>query len=398
MRVLVNTTNLVKGGALQVAAAFVREALSDPQGVDWRFALSPQVARDAERLAGRPIPQAAEFATSPARHRPTRDALLELERRLAPDAVFSIFGPAYVPFRRPHLMGCATPWVTNSTWLSYSTLPTVRERVHMWAWSKYCARWLRAADAWVTESPAVKLGMQRRLGLPADQIAVVPNTCSQPYFAQAQRTPFPHPETKVRLLCFSAPYPHKCLDLIPAAARELARRAPRLDFEFVVTLPPGDPLWLRIDQQAKRFGVARRVVNRGPVPVADGPELYRSCHVCFMPTVLECFTATYPEAWAMGLPVVTSDLDFARGVCGEAALYFQPKRAASAAEQVLTLLSSSTLWNQVTERGRAALAQLPTPQDRYARYVKLLCDLAAPPVQAAVSPLTAAPQQWQRAA
>lgn len=35
-----------------------------------------------------------------------------------------------------------------------------------------------------------------------------------------------------------------------------------------------------------------------------------------MPTVLEVFSATYPEA--MALPIVTSDLDFARDICDNA--------------------------------------------------------------------------------
>lgn len=38
-----------------------------------------------------------------------------------------------------------------------------------------------------------------------------------------------------------------------------------------------------------------------------------------MPSLLECFTATYPEAMRMERPIVTTDLAFAQGLCGEAA-------------------------------------------------------------------------------
>jgi glycosyltransferase involved in cell wall biosynthesis len=372
VRVLLNTTNLVKGGALQVATALIAEILADPQDIDWHFALSSNVRAEVRKLTGRLPSNSIEFPASPAKDRVVRREVLALADRLQPDAVFTVFGPAFVQFRQLHLLGCATPWVTNSTWLSYQTLPTLREKLHMWGWSQYCGWWLRQADAWVTESPAVQDGMWRRLKLPKEQIGVVSNSCSQPYFTQAQRTPFPAPGQKIRLLCFSAPYVHKCIDLIPQTAAALAARLPHCDFEFVVTLPHDDALWHQIDTEARRLGVARRVVNRGPIAVADGPALYRDCHVCFMPTVLECFTATYPEAMAMGLPIVTSDLDFARAVCDDAALYFPPRNPPSAAEQLQRLLTSPTEWTRLVDRGKQVLQGLPKPRQKYDGYVALL--------------------------
>jgi glycosyltransferase involved in cell wall biosynthesis len=392
MRVLINTTNLVKGGALQVASALIAEILADPQGIDWRFALSPQVAADVKQLTGTLPAETVEFRNSPAKDRSLRRELAGLANLIEPDAVFSVFGPAFVRFRQRHLLGCATPWVTNSTRLSYQTLPSLREKLHMWAWAKYCGWWLKRADAWVTESPAVKDGMVERLGLPRDRIAVVSNTCAQPYFAQQRRAPFPSVKQKVRLLCFSAPYPHKCIDIIPAVAKELSTRLPERNFEFVVTLPQDDPLWRKIDGEARKLGVASRVVNRGPISVADGPALYRDCHVCFMPTVLECFTATYPEAMAMGLPIVTSDLDFARAVCGDAAVYFRPRDAVDAAEQLQQLLTSGGQWTALVARAKTVLAALPTPRQRYEHYVTLLQRLKKG------EPLLAPPPQPQRRA
>jgi glycosyltransferase involved in cell wall biosynthesis len=372
MRILLNTTNLIKGGALQVASALVGEILVDDRGIDWQFALSAPVAENIERLSGR-LPQSATvFRSSPSKDLKVRRELLAMENRCRPDAVFSVFGPAFVRFSQPHLMGCATPWVTNSTWLSYSTLPTWREKLHMWAWCCYCAAWLKHADGWVTESPAVKEGMCRRLRLPAEQIAVVSNTCSQPYFAQGRWTPFPKPNETVRLLCFSAAYPHKCIDLIPQVARALQDRLPGRAFEFVLTLPAEEPLWRKILTEAHHLGVGHRIVNRGPVAVADGPALYRECHLAFVPTVLECFTATYPEAMAMGLPIITSDLDFARAVCGDAAIYFRPRDPADAASQIQRVLTSGGLWYGLVQRGKQVLEGLPTPRKKYEEYCNLL--------------------------
>ena len=68
------------------------------------------------------------------------------------------------------------------------------------------------------------------------------------------------------------------------------------------------------------------------VPLSKLPELYRNSDICFIPSVLETFSATYVEAMATGRPIVASDLDFAHAVCQESAVYFDPRDPVAAAE------------------------------------------------------------------
>ena len=44
----------------------------------------------------------------------------------------------------------------------------------------------------------------------------------------------------------------------------------------------------------------------------------------FLPTFLECFSASYAEAMLMKKPIITSNLGFAQNVCKDAAVYFDP--------------------------------------------------------------------------
>ena len=123
--------------------------------------------------------------------------------------------------------------------------------------------------------------------------------------------------------------------------------------------------------------MAQHLVNVGPVALADGPALYQSCDVCFLPTLLETFTATYPEAMAMGLPIVTSDVDFARDICQSAAVYFRPRDPADAARTIDELLRQPAVWTALIRRGKDLLSKLPTPQQKYLDYVSLLQELVA---------------------
>jgi glycosyltransferase involved in cell wall biosynthesis len=176
---------------------------------------------------------------------------------------------------------------------------------------------------------------------------------------------FPGEHEKLRLLCLSAFYKHKNLGVIPHVARNLQQLLPGREFEFVLTLPPEQPPWKSLSSRAARLGVQNRLVTLGPVPVSEGPALYRSCHISFLPTVLEMFSATYPEAMAMGMPILTSNLDFARDVCRDAALYFSPRDPEESAERVAQLACDPKLWNELVARGKARLSELPSAEEQY---------------------------------
>ena len=72
-------------------------------------------------------------------------------------------------------------------------------------------------------------------------------------------------------------------------------------------------------------GLTDRILNLGPVDLEDLPNVYRASDALFLPTLLESFSGTYLEAMHYGLPILTTDLDFARNICRDAALYFDPE-------------------------------------------------------------------------
>src|SRR5690606_5173583 len=66
------------------------------------------------------------------------------------------------------------------------------------------------------------------------------------------------------------------------------------------------------------------IVYLGKVSIYQCPSLYQQSDYLFLPTLLECFSASYAEAMKMKNIILTSDLDFAKGICGDAAVYFNP--------------------------------------------------------------------------
>jgi glycosyltransferase involved in cell wall biosynthesis len=179
----------------------------------------------------------------------------------------------------------------------------------------------------------------------------------------------------VRVLCLSAYYRHKNLEIIPAVAKELQKLLPGRQVKFVLTLPVDSNGLKKIRSMAAAFGVDDGIVNVGPVPVSRGPEIYRTCHMLFLPSVLETFSANYPEAMAMGMPIVTTDLSFAREVCGDAASYFEPMNARDAAHKIGEVCEDERIWKSLVAEGKHILRTLPTQKMKYELYRNCIYEL-----------------------
>lgn len=376
-RILLNTTTLNKGGALQTSLNFIQQLLRDPGEFTWRLALARKLA-DELRLAGTELPaDAVVFETSPAKSRAARRQLRTLADEWQPDAVLTFSGPAYVKFAQRHLLGFSDGWVTHAGRDAYRSLKTVGQRIKFWLLCQYKKHWVKAADRWITQTEVARQGLHRRVNLPLEKISVISNTCGQRYHeAAAAAQPFPNPAAKVRFFSFAAPYDHKNLKILPAIAAAFRKQEPDWPFEIVVTLPHGSE-WEELRQQAERLDVSQQLVNLDQVPVINGPSVYRSCDLLLLPTLLETFSGTYPEAMAMGLPIVTSDLDFARDTCRDAALYYSPHDAAAAARELQRLLRDRDLWETLIAAGKQRLRDFPTPVERKELYFQEIRTLLA---------------------
>jgi glycosyltransferase involved in cell wall biosynthesis len=374
-KILVNTSTLMQGGGLQVAAAMIVHAVNDPIAKDWQYMVSANAARELKGF-GVDItdPRFHVFDKSPARHEDERKRALKIEAAMQPDLVFTLFGPAYVRFKSRHLCGVADPWVTHSNSIAFRKLGLVAglKTFALMLWKAY---WWKKVDYWWTEAPIARDGLVSRLGCPSERIFIIPNTTGPQFDGRDYRPEFPH-EKRVEILCLSAYYPHKDLEILPDVARQIRKLDPELKFRFTVTLPEGSPEVQKFMQRVDELGVKDCVRNIGRVPVTETPALYQQSHLSFLPSLLEVFSAVYPESFCTGVPLVTTDLRFARDICGDAAAYFTPTDPQSAAEQIVALASDAGHWQQISDSGRKAYQQLPNATEKWALQKSMLLDVA----------------------
>jgi glycosyltransferase involved in cell wall biosynthesis len=293
-----------------------------------------------------------------------------IEAQVRPHCVVTTSGPPYWRSEAPHLVGFNLPLYIypESPYLKTLSLGA-RARLSARKWL-HRRLFRRDADALIVQTDDVNLRVRRLLK--TEKVYTVTNNHSS-WYDLPQDFPSRLPERKpgaFRLLTLTSYYPHKNLDLIPQVIEELPD-ALRTRVEFVLTLTEAEyrhKISSRIPPQVRLVG---------PVPPPECPALYHECDAMFLPTLAECFSASYPEAMKMEKPIITTGLDFARSICQEAALYFPPCDANAAARQVERVICDANVQDKLRLSGRERLAAFDTPAQRAQKILGICNQLAA---------------------
>ena len=180
------------------------------------------------------------------------------------------------------------------------------------------------------------------------------------------------------VLILSAYYRHKNLKIFPQVAFELQKLEPGIDFEFCLTLAPTTAPWKAILLKSREIGVPDHIKTLGVVPLDALALAYQKASAVLLPTLREASTAVYPESFYFRRPLVASDLDFARELCGDAALYAAPTDAKGFATRLRVLATDDEVVRSQVSRGVRRLEQAyPTAESKLNQQIELLLCIAA---------------------
>jgi glycosyltransferase involved in cell wall biosynthesis len=122
---------------------------------------------------------------------------------------------------------------------------------------------------------------------------------------------------------------------------------------------------------AAATGVDRQVTILPYVPDAQMRGLYRGATGLVMPTFFSATHIPVLEAWALKVPVITSDLPSPRAQAGDAALFVDPREPATLAEAMLTLWDDRGTRDRLIAAGTRRAAMW-TPADFSRRLGEIL--------------------------
>ena len=110
----------------------------------------------------------------------------------------------------------------------------------------------------------------------------------------------------------------------------------------------------------------------GKVSINQCPDLYSQSDFLFLPTLLECFSASYCEAMVMQKPILTSDLPFAKSICNNAAFYFDPLDENDIANAIVHLSYDKKVQEDLIKNGLEQLKTFDTAKQRAEKYLNII--------------------------
>tara|TARA_B100001057_G_scaffold251214_1_gene251483 strand:- start:1317 stop:2414 length:1098 start_codon:yes stop_codon:yes gene_type:complete len=363
MKLIINTVNLKIGGAFQRSISFLNELRSignDEYHVFYNEDIGKQIDTSS-------FPEHFTFYLfkhSPAsllyRRKITKE-FNTLEEKIKPDVVFSFVGPCYWRAKSPHLVGFGVPHIVYDDYL-YVKKYSWRVKLEM-IYKKYWTK--KEANFYVVQTEDVRDRLASRIKVDKSKIFLVSNGIGVQY---KHIKPIVRPKNKVKkLLMISTFRPSKNFEIINDVIPYLEND--KFDYEFHITIRDED-------YQRVFKGKERWVKNHGHVYARECPALYNDCDAMFLPSHLECFSASYPEAMKMERPILTGNLSFAQTVCNDAALYFDNLDPKDLAEKISLLFHDNEVYDSLVQKGKDRLLVFDDSRTQAVKYLNICKEIA----------------------
>ncbi|SNY64178.1 glycosyltransferase [Enterobacter sp. CC120223-11] len=364
MNLLINASNLYVGGGVQVAVSLIQELVFN--GVEFKAAISPKVH---EQLNETELKKCILIEKSPSGifNFKIRRLLDDIVKENQIDKVLTIFGPSYwSPKNVKHIVGYALPWLIYDISKIYPEL-SVREKIKFQILRVIQPYFYKKnADVIITETEDVNLRVRHLLGYPDENVVTISNTLNKKMTdadicdsSLSQFFPVKK-EEDIYLLTISHNYPHKNLKVIKSLLNKLPE-----NYKFILTVNHDFLLDIPPEMHHRVFCIGFARLNQCAY-------LYEYCDAVFLPTVLECFSASYLESMYFNKFILTSDLPFARTICGDSAAYFNPYNENDIALVIQSVFSDVKVRVILLEKMRKQLSLYPTPNERARQYIAQL--------------------------
>lgn len=369
MRILVNTSTILVGGAVQVALSFINELKNIEEDNEYHILASPAIEKQLDKSSFDKRFTFYLIEISPARlltRLKITKILNSIENKINPDIVFSVFGPSYWRPKSIHLVGFANGWAYNPNSIAYDKLNFI-SRYKMKLYVKYTSYYLtRDSDYIVLETNDAKEKFTNVLKFNRDRLFVVGNAYNQVFDNKSLLETSNSTYIKLsdndyfKLIYVAHNHPSKNMSLIKNIIA--SKKNPHIQFMVTLDKKSFESYFDTNEPQ---------IINLGRVNVNSLPSVYSQANAMFMPSLLETFSATYLEAMKMKIPILASDFSFSREICGNSAIYFDSLDESDALEKINLLMNDKRLQKELVENGIERLKTFETAKSRATKYLEI---------------------------
>lgn len=253
-------------------------------------------------------------------------------------------------------------WIQNAYLVypsKYYPNTPLRMHIHRELERFYLRRCLPHIQLIFCQTPVMRERISGFYNYDIEKIKILPNALSDILKATSSKEPQASPtaiaKDKFNCLVLSKYYTHKNPQIVIDACKKAKKRLK--DFWFITTVseqdhPKAKAFLKRIKQDNNLKGY---ICNVGPIAHEKLGSYYRNVQLLVMPTLLESFSVTYLEAMHYGVPILTTDLDFAHYICGKAAVYYNPWDVDDFVGKLVRLKSDDDLRADLIKAGKENL-------------------------------------------
>lgn len=375
MKVLVNSVSCKKngGGVFQISCNFLLKTLQHTE-IEWYYITSNDIdiaiGENFKELRDKTyfvFPTQVDLQS----YGYVSKQIKEIEHSICPDIIYTTAAPSYFFFSIPEVMRFTNPWVTHPNKFSWGILSKT-------LFIKYKIKniitkiLIKKAHFFITQSETCKKGLIRITGEPASHIKVVPNVL--PAIYQTIDTTAIPDNKFINIACVGGAIPHKNFDIIPQVVNEL-KQLGFTNIRFHTTLDKDSSIAKKIDYELNKLQLSSSWINHGRLSQDKLGDMYKHCQFCFIPTLLEVFSATTVEAMFFKLPAVVTDFDFNYEVFQNSCLYYKPLDARDAASKFAYLISNPSLQINLKKKMEIQLKQYDNYDNHFNAIIDFLSDV-----------------------
>lgn len=296
--------------------------------------------------------------------------LPSLLRKYKIDVIFN-FGDIIIPSRIPQLYHFDWPYACypdNDLWHNMSISDSIVRKIklNVFKWT------LGYASIVIVQTQTIKQRLHKYYDV--ENIVIIPNPVYMKKTSNFEFINVKINENLFKFLYLTYYYTHKNIEILIPVAKLIKNE--NLNCCLITTLDENQhPNVKKFFHSIKKYDLEDIIINIGEIELQYISSLYKKCDALLMPTLLESYGLPYIEAMYHERPILTSDLDFARDVCGDAALYFDPMDPISIINVIKNTIQNNTLIQKKVENGKRKLASLPNCEETFIKYQDLLLEL-----------------------
>jgi glycosyltransferase involved in cell wall biosynthesis len=241
------------------------------------------------------------------------------------DAIIHIASPIF-----PTLFEGSNVIITIHDLIPFLDKPEIWNGEYRSLWNYYMRRHIKLYSKYpniVTTTNVVKNELINLLNVDDDKVTVIPYAVSDTFQnfedKNAIREQLNLPLDKKLILSISSSEKRKNLDMVSTTMSKLGN-----DYQLV-----------RVGK-----GINNSITFQNVKDQILLNKIYNACDVLYFPTLAEGFGYPNIEAFKVGIPVVTSNLEVIKEVCGDAAIYIDPNDVKSNVEGINQAIANSQGW------------------------------------------------------